>query len=100
MMREARQAMDDLSAAIKKSLSTEAPKGPEPEDLSVRWQTANIVTHGMFTLLDFETRFLNELVALAPFVWAQISDEHREELRKHGMNNCMSYFSPHKHTFT
>ena len=33
----------------------------EPEDLSERWQTINLVLHGMSTLLSFEGRLLTEL---------------------------------------
>ena len=95
LAKEARQAVERLAANIEKDLLSERPKRAEP-DLSVRWQTANIVLHGMFTLSDLERRFLNELVAFAPFVWAHISDEHKEEVMKYGMNNCMSYFSLRK----
>jgi hypothetical protein len=36
-------------------------KEPEPEDLSARWQTINLVLHCMFILLVFEGRSLTEL---------------------------------------
>ena len=35
--------------------------GRKPEDLSVRWQTINLVLHGIFTPLAFEMRLLNKL---------------------------------------
>ena len=35
--------------------------GRKPEDLSVRWQTINLVLHGTFIPLAFERRLLNEL---------------------------------------
>jgi len=56
------EAPEGQMRALKRETTTLEPqKKSLEEDLSARWQTINLVIHGIFILLAFEVRLLNEL---------------------------------------
>jgi len=60
LSRELEEPVRALSKALREFQSVLGEES-EPEDLSERWQTINLVLHGMSTLLSFEGRLLTEL---------------------------------------